>query len=196
MKVCGNRRCEVSGPQPEENFNRNKRTKSGLHSSCKACRKHERVLRADKIKAAHARYYRENRDRILEYQRQYYLENGDKIKQRTAGWQAANRDRINIRFREKYRPDGRYREQDRAHSARRRLQLLGRPMDEITIAELYERCGGICRLCTEPVDRSIRWPDPLSASIDHIVPVSRGGTHEWFNVQLTHLRCNMRKGAK
>ncbi len=33
-------------------------------------------------------------------------------------------------------------------------------------------------------------------SIDHIVPITRGGTHTWDNAQLAHLLCNTRKGNK
>lgn len=40
-----------------------------------------------------------------------------------------------------------------------------------------------------------RHPDPLCASIDHIVPLSQGGTNDLTNLQLAHLRCNLRKRA-
>ena len=33
-------------------------------------------------------------------------------------------------------------------------------------------------------------------SIDHIIPVSRGGTHTWDNVQLAHRYCNSIKSNK
>ena len=33
-------------------------------------------------------------------------------------------------------------------------------------------------------------------SIDHVVPLSKGGTHTWDNVHLAHKRCNMVKGNK
>jgi 5-methylcytosine-specific restriction endonuclease McrA len=36
-------------------------------------------------------------------------------------------------------------------------------------------------------------PDPMSPSLDHILPLSKGGTHEPRNVQLAHLGCNVRK---
>jgi 5-methylcytosine-specific restriction endonuclease McrA len=32
--------------------------------------------------------------------------------------------------------------------------------------------------------------------LDHIVPLSRGGTHEPSNVQLAHYGCNSKRGAK
>jgi len=46
-----------------------------------------------------------------------------------------------------------------------------------------------------PVDAELRFPDPLSASLDHVLPLARGGRHTRENVRLTHLRCNVRRGA-
>ena len=36
-------------------------------------------------------------------------------------------------------------------------------------------------------------PHPMSLSIDHIIPLSLGGTHEPKNVQVVHLICNSTK---
>jgi hypothetical protein len=33
-------------------------------------------------------------------------------------------------------------------------------------------------------------------SIDHMIPVVRGGLHSWKNVKLAHVGCNASKGAK
>lgn len=37
---------------------------------------------------------------------------------------------------------------------------------------------------------------PGGPSIDHIVPRAMGGSHTLSNIQLTHLRCNIHKGAR
>lgn len=55
----------------------------------------------------------------------------------------------------------------------------------------------ICAICGQPVDKTIRAPHPLSASVDHIVPVSRGGhPSDIANLQLTHRVCNEKKSSK
>ena len=45
----------------------------------------------------------------------------------------------------------------------------------------------------EDVKPTTRRYDPLAASIDHILPRSRGGTDDDGNLQIAHLRCNLLK---
>lgn len=42
-----------------------------------------------------------------------------------------------------------------------------------------------------------RWGDygPDYPTIDHIVPLSKGGPHLWSNVQVACAECNIAKGA-
>lgn len=52
----------------------------------------------------------------------------------------------------------------------------------------------ICGICGQPVDRSLKYPDPGCATVDHIVPISRGGHPSALeNLQLAHFRCNRLK---
>ena len=55
----------------------------------------------------------------------------------------------------------------------------------------------ICGICGKPVDKRIRYPDPMSACIDHIIPIDRGGNPSAIeNLQLAHLCCNRQKSDK
>lgn len=55
----------------------------------------------------------------------------------------------------------------------------------------------ICAICGKPVDYSIPYPHPLSACIDHIIPVSKGGhPSDINNMQLAHMTCNRQKSDK
>lgn len=55
----------------------------------------------------------------------------------------------------------------------------------------------VCGICGEPVDRQFKAPHPLSAEVDHIIPVSRGGhPSDLKNLQLAHRWCNRIKSNK
>ncbi len=54
-----------------------------------------------------------------------------------------------------------------------------------------------CAICGLPIDKALRTPDPMSAEVDEIVPVSLGGDPlDIRNCQLVHRICNQRKGNK
>lgn len=79
---------------------------------------------------------------------------------------------------------------------RRRAQKLATTVEKFRHEDVYERDGWICGLCREPVDRELRYPNPKSPSLDHVIPLSRGGHHVLENVQLAHLTCNVKKQAR
>jgi 5-methylcytosine-specific restriction endonuclease McrA len=68
--------------------------------------------------------------------------------------------------------------------------------ESISIKYITKRDKGQCQLCGKKVLLNERHPHPLSASIDHIIPLSQGGNHSRANTQLAHLRCNVVKGVK
>jgi 5-methylcytosine-specific restriction endonuclease McrA len=79
---------------------------------------------------------------------------------------------------------------------RRRARKRGAQTTKVVPIEVFERDQWICGLCGESVDRTLAYPDPHSASLDHRIPLSRGGSHDLENVQLAHLRCNIAKGNR
>ena len=77
-----------------------------------------------------------------------------------------------------------------SYRQRHRATTLGIECDHtITLAKLFRRDRGVCQICKE-------WVKPRYASMDHIIPVSKYGTHTWGNLQLVHLVCNLRKGDR
>lgn len=55
---------------------------------------------------------------------------------------------------------------------------------------LFIKTGGLCSLCGGRIDSY------SEASLDHIVPKSKGGTNKKSNLQLAHKYCNSIKGSK
>ena len=84
-----------------------------------------------------------------------------------------------------------------AHALVRKLSKRGgshRPVGmPFSRAEIAERDRWLCGICGGRVSRERRHPDPLCASIDHIVPLALGGSNDLDNLQLAHLRCNLSK---
>ena len=84
------------------------------------------------------------------------------------------------------------------HYNHRRSRLLrtNGPWDDIGLPDLHERDGGICHICGEPVPPHYDKNSGDGWSMDHVVPISRGGTHTWDNVKLAHRRCNSKKNDR
>jgi len=86
----------------------------------------------------------------------------------------------------------------RAASQRRRALLRGAQITDrfIDIALVYERDHGMCTLCGYPVDAGLKWPDKRIPTIDHRIPVTRGGDHSYRNTKLAHHYCNTLKNNR
>lgn len=54
-----------------------------------------------------------------------------------------------------------------------------------------------CGICGHPVDFSLKPPHPMAPTLDHIIPVSKGGhPSDIDNLQLSHWTCNRQKSDK
>lgn len=84
----------------------------------------------------------------------------------------------------------------RARDGLRRALRRAVPAEAIDPHAVFVRDGWRCGVCSDPIDPLLRHPDPQCATVDHVVPLSRGGHHTYANVQASHLVCNLRKGAK
>ena len=84
-----------------------------------------------------------------------------------------------------------------------RLRKYGsgdKPRDCIKLDEVIERDNGICYICgcrTTKEDHHYRhgWftIGDSYPTIDHVIPLAKGGTHTWDNVRLACRRCNSEK---
>lgn len=73
--------------------------------------------------------------------------------------------------------------------------------DNITLEGVCRKFNGVCQICGHLVnynDYTTNYDGYFITghdypSIDHIVPLSKGGKHSWDNVQLAHFMCNSMK---
>lgn len=83
-----------------------------------------------------------------------------------------------------------------------RAMAYGVSYTHVSRSAVFRRDGWRCQLCGHKVlksakrNRRTRRLHPRTASLDHIIPMSKGGPHCEVNVQCACLRCNVRKHAK
>lgn len=170
-RLC--RRCNAVKPPAE--FHRDKRATGGYRAVCKPCRSEDMK-----------QWYAENQPRQMQRARDRFARDIEKIR--------ANDVLRYERHREKRI------ELAAAVAHRRRATLAAAPGDsDITVTRLRERDGDLCFYCSVTmVFRAARRGtyEPRRASIEHIVPLARGGGHVWDNVALACLSCNVRKNQR
>lgn len=142
----------------------------------------------------------ENRDRVLAYSRAYYAENRDLLLAKEAEYRDANADLVRERNRGAVRRYvAAHPERKQAQRQRRRaLEQGAATAEKINPIEIFERDRYLCLICmtpTLPYDKSTRF-HPQSPTLDHVVPLSKGGRHARDNVTCAHRVCNTRKQAR
>lgn len=189
MKPCP--RCgEI---KPFADFSIDRKRKDGLNCYCRSCRAHSDREYAE----SHPESSRRRSRRYAERHPERAKAAMDRWRARNPEWSAEN----NRKWREA-NPDGWRRwyaaNQDKVRAGydKRRALKLAASVGEVDLDALWVANDGCCQLCGDQIDRTIKAPLAMSASVDHIVPLSRGGSHEQSNLQWTHLVCNKRKGAK
>lgn len=134
----------------------------------------------------------------LKYHRRYYEEYMlEKVGDRSYTCQECGKEFIapyGDKRREFCSSECRRRYHGRIHKrTRRALKKSNGPVMRINPLDIYERDGWACGICGKQVDPDLQYPHPMSASLDHVIPLARGGTHTFKNVQLAHLGCNQNK---
>lgn len=83
----------------------------------------------------------------------------------------------------------------KALKIKRKRAMDGAQVEAVSLLCVAERDNWTCYLCHRVVERHThvvrdQW------SMEHVVPLSKGGSHTYDNVRLAHRGCNSRKGAK
>ena len=79
-------------------------------------------------------------------------------------------------------------------SKRKRLARPNSETRQRTKIALCQKQHGLCALCGKNVHLHMPENHEWAASIDHIIPKSRGGGNKINNLQLTHRKCNHKRG--
>ncbi|GIH91954.1 HNH endonuclease [Planobispora siamensis] len=87
----------------------------------------------------------------------------------------------------------REREQWQRKNRRRRAAKRGAPSEPYSLTEIAARDGYRCQLCRRKVNMSLKVPNRMAPTIDHVIPIFRGGDDTRANVQLAHFGCNSAK---
>lgn len=125
----------------------------------------------------HKKAYIKNRTHATSTMQKYYQNNKKGQKVRSKQWAKNNKEKV--------------RQHHSLSCAKRRVAKLnnGSIDRDINIEKVYKRDKGRCGICNEKCIKE-------EQSLDHIIPLSKNGSHTWDNVQLAHLKCNIRKGNR
>lgn len=200
-KVCS--KCREL--KPAEAFAKDKSRKSGLQPRCRECTKKLqdpwRETNREYLRQEAARYKAENVEKRRESLRKFAETHKEQEAARLKRFREEHREEERLRnrlYHAKHPQQSTARmaawraaNRERAREAIRRFRTMRKNawVEDIDMAVLYERDGGICQICKLPVER-------MKATVDHIIPISQGGLHEYSNVQIAHGPCNSGKGAR
>lgn len=175
-------------------------------AKCRDCKKaymkEWRQQRSEHLKAYNRAYKDEHRESLKRYRAEYQKRRGAQLNK---AWGQRNQARRNeaarrrthanpVRHREEARRRRaanlfRYRLYSRENGARRKASRANVTVQPVNYLAILERDGYICHICGQAVS-------PENVSFDHVIPISKGGSHSDNNIRIAHLSCNIRKGAK
>lgn len=162
---------------------------------------HEGECSESRSKAMLAAAYRRRKDadpeRVLAMGRaanaRWRANHPEQAKVNVEAWRAANPERAAEQLREWRKANP---ELVVAKLHRRRARLLDAFVEDVDRMVVWGRDNGLCGICGEWVDPELPWPEKLSKTLDHVVPLSRGGKHSYANAQIAHAVCNSRKNDR
>ncbi len=190
------KRC--SGPcgklKPLDEFFRRAASKDGLNARCKECTKiytqseENKQKKKEYNKDYFKKYYPENRERLLEYQKDYAQENAEKIADYKKSYAEENAEKI-AQYQAQYQEQNRehirelkkeYKKNNKEYfqtiEAKRRSQKQNAE-GSFSLNDWLEICERYGFTCLYPGCTS------NDITIDHIVPISKGGTNWPSNLQ-------------
>ncbi|AXH46941.1 HNH endonuclease [Mycobacterium phage Aminay] len=87
-------------------------------------------------------------------------------------------------------------EMTREHKQRRRARKRNAYVAPVNRRKVFEADGYRCHICRRRCDKTKPAPHPRSPTIDHVIPLAAGGTHEPANCRTACFQCNAVKGDR
>jgi 5-methylcytosine-specific restriction endonuclease McrA len=186
------RTCEIEKPLPA--FTRNGRKPHGVDRQCKECRSAMRkaAYAADptydkdaarrwreanrlKVRAMNRRWKEENKDKMTAYVRQFYERNPEKRAEYSQRFKVENPEQ--------------YKRLTKVSNARRRARL-NEAEGSHSAADVQAKLEGQHRRCWHCSKKLKNY------HVDHLIPLSRGGSNGPENIVIACPKCNLRKHNK
>lgn len=131
-----------------------------------------------------AQWNMKNAERKRAKDREYYAEHAEHLKAVSKAYRATVADTPEFKAKRI------------AFENKRRARLAQVHHEPYTREQVLEKHGSVCHLCEVEIDLALPSPNPLSFTLDHVSPISKGGADALFNVRPAHFGCNARKGAR
>jgi 5-methylcytosine-specific restriction endonuclease McrA len=144
------------------------------------------LKRRDKVNAKRSVDYQENRVTILEQRATHYATNREQVLERVHKYREENRDEINDRRRSAYAENP---EPVLLYWQQRRTRLKGNGVFTVTDRDWK-------RLCRRYDNRCFYCGSDGPLTMDHVIPISRGGRHSVGNLLPACKGCNSTKNNR
>lgn len=190
--------CKKALPATPEYFTRDKTRSDGLHPYCKACRNAKRTERrrenprlAQKARERARRWFYENREQARRKRKAQYWGNPQKAIDDVRRWREENPERYReSSARHKYRHYRQNREKYNTYVRNRRARLRNAEGTHTAsdIQRMYDEQDGKCHYCGSSLVDGFH--------VDHVIPISRGGSNSPENLVLTCPTCNLSKNDR
>lgn len=159
---------------------------------CIACKYNKSRLDIEKVRRYDAEWKRnwrkDNKEKVHKINQNMYAKNKEKYLAQKHEYYLKNKER-RAEYNRNYLRSESGRERNREGGSRYEARKYGATIEEVHRDVVYKRDKGICYLCGKRVDKK-------SWQLEHVIPLSRGGSHSYSNVAVSHPICNQMKRAK
>lgn len=186
--------CTKCGEEkPLEEFAAHERGLWGRRADCLACHRiynreyiQDPIKRKERLEAKRERR-RKNNDAVVEQRRRYYEADKDYYRKKHREWLGKNKDYQREHYREWSKtPAGNAAIRRGSHARRVRLLEVQNDLTTEQIADLMQRATR-CAYCKRPFTKArIR-------TLDHVIPLAKGGPHTLSNIVIACKPCNCSK---